>query len=160
MLTLINREDIAPDNANELFGNVNDGILPPSGSLNPEISTNANIGVNWRGYTFREHTVRLNTSVFYRDTKGMIRESIRAGSFVYSQFENLEDVLTRGIDAEIFYSYARRLDLSLNISKFDVLFNTEFDANGASYLFYRMQSVMSRPLSTTSTRPGIIRIFF
>lgn len=126
-------------NANELFGNVNDNILPPSGSLNPEISTNANIGFNWRGYTFRKHTVRLNTSLFYRDTKGMIRESIRAGSFVYSQFENLEDVLTKGVDAEVFYSYASRLDLSFNISKFNVLFNTEFDANGAPYLFYRMQ---------------------
>ncbi len=126
-------------NANELFGNVNDNILPPSGSLNPEISTNANIGINWRGYTFRKHTVRLNTSLFYRDTKGMIRESIRAGSFVYSQFENLEDVLTRGIDAELFYNYASRLDLSFNVSKFDVLFNTKFDANGAPYLFYRMQ---------------------
>lgn len=125
--------------ANELFGNVNDNLLAPAGELKPETSHNVNIGVNWSGLKFHNHSIRLNTSLFYRDTKGMIRESIRAGSFTYSQFENLENVMSRGIDAEIIYDYAKKFNLSLNISKFESLFNTRFDANGAPYLFYRMQ---------------------
>ncbi|MET3020866.1 TonB-dependent receptor [Flavobacterium hydatis] len=124
---------------NELFGNVNDNLLAPAGELKPETSYNVNIGVNWSGLKFGEHSIRLNTSLFYRDTKGMIRESIRAGSFTYSQFENLENVMSRGIDAEIIYDYAKKFNLSFNVSKFESLFNTQFDANGAPYLFYRMQ---------------------
>ncbi|MCC9070658.1 TonB-dependent receptor [Flavobacterium sp. F-65] len=124
---------------NELFGNVNDNLLAPAGELKPETSYNANIGVNWSGLRFNEHSIRLNASLFYRDTRGMIRESIRAGSFTYSQFENLENVMSRGIDAEIIYDYAKKFNLSFNVSKFDALFNTKYDVNGAPYLFYRMQ---------------------
>ncbi len=123
----------------EMFGNVNDNLLPPAGAgLNPETSYNGNIGVNWTG-NFNKHMVKVNTSLFYRNTRGMIREAIRTGSFTYSQFENLENVLSRGIDAEIVYNFARKFNFTFNISKFDALFNTEFDANGAPYLFYRMQ---------------------
>ncbi len=125
--------------ANELFGNVNDNLLAPAGELKPETSYNVNVGVNWSGLKFDNHSIRLNTSLFYRDTNGMIRESIRAGSFTYSQFENLENVMSRGIDAEIICDYAKKFNLSFNISKFQSLFNTRFDANGAPYLFYRMQ---------------------
>lgn len=125
--------------ANELFGNVNDNILAPAGTLNPETSYNANLGLNFGTYTFNQHAIKLNASVFYRNTQGMIRESIRAGSFTFSQFENLENVLSKGIDAELNYNYANKIDFTFNISKFDALFNTAFNSNGAPYLFYRTQ---------------------
>ena len=126
-------------NADELFGNNAENLLPPSAELAPEKSFNANVGAVLGPYVFGSHSIRLNTSFYYRDTRGMIREAIRTGSFVYSQFENLENVMTRGVDAEFSYSYAHQLVFSLNVSKFDVLFNTEFDKNGDRYNFYRMQ---------------------
>ena len=126
-------------NADELFGNNAENLLPPSAELNPEMSYNANIGAVFGPYIFNNHTVRLNTSFYYRDTQGMIREVIRAGSFDYSQFENLENVLTKGVDAEFTYNYANKVNISFNVSKFDILFNTEFDKNGNRYNFYRMQ---------------------
>lgn len=125
-------------NADELFGNVADNLLPPSAGLEPEKSLNANIGVNY-GYTIDKHSLGLNASIYYRDTKGMIRESIRSGSFVYSQFENLEDVLTKGIDAELSYNYANKINFRFNISKFDVLFNTKYDKKGDPYQYYHTQ---------------------
>lgn len=125
-------------NADEIFGNVAENLLPPSPGLEPEKSLNANLGVNY-GYTIHNHSFRISTSVYYRDTEGMIREAIRSGSFVYSQFENLEDVLTKGIDAEFNYNYADKINFSFNISKFDVLFNTKYDKKGDPYQYYRMQ---------------------
>jgi outer membrane receptor protein involved in Fe transport len=125
-------------NANELFGNVADNLLPPSKELEPERSFNANLGFNYR-FSTGNHYFNTNASFFYRDTKGMIREAIRTGSFVYTQFENLEDVMTRGVDAELNYNYSDRFSFRFNISKFDVLFNTKYDAQGNPYLFYRMQ---------------------
>lgn len=125
-------------NANEIFGNIADNLLPPSPGLEPEKSFNANIGINY-GFIINKHSFRINTSVYYRDTEGMIREAIRSGSFVYSQFENLEDVLTKGIDAEFNYNYADKVNFGVNISKFDVLFNTKYDKKGDPYQYYRMQ---------------------
>ena len=126
-------------NADELFGNNAENLLPPSAELDPEMSYNANIGAVLGPYVVNNHSVRLNTSFYFRDTRGMIREAIRTGSFVYSQFENLENVLTKGFDAEFTYNYADKVNFSFNVSKFDVLFNTEFDKNGDRYNFYRMQ---------------------
>ena len=125
-------------NADEIFGNVADNLLPPSPGLDPEKSLNINIGINY-GLRIRQHSFRINTSAYYRDTEGMIREAIRSGSFVYSQFENLEDVLTKGIDAELSYNYADIVNFGFNISKFDVLFNTKYDKKGDPYQYYRMQ---------------------
>lgn len=126
-------------NANEVFGNVTENLLPPTTQLKPETSYNANVGVNAGPYYVGEHSFKLNTTLFLRDTRGMIREAVRTGSFDYTQFENLENVLSRGIDTELIYNYVDRLNFSFNISKFDVLFNTEFDQFGARYEYYRMQ---------------------
>ena len=125
-------------NANEIFGNNAENLLPTIGLL-PETSYNANIGVSFGPFSIKRHAFRLNASVYYRDTQGMIRESVRAGSFTYSQFENLEDVLTKGIDAEFTYHYAEKISFSFNVSKFNALFNREFDERGDPYKYYRMQ---------------------
>ena len=126
-------------NANEIFGNVADNLLPPVGELEPEVSYNANIGVSWGPYIVEQHSFKLNSSLIYRNTQGMIREGLLSGNNDNTRFENLEDVETKGIDAEIMYSYAKKFDFSFNISKISSLFNTEFNKQGAPYLFYRTQ---------------------
>ena len=126
-----------PD-ADELFGNLAENLLPPSSGLEPEKSLNVNLGANY-GFIVSNHIFGISTSFYFRDTKGMIREAIRSGSFVYSQFENLEDVLTKGVDAELSYSYAEKVNFRFNVSKFDVLFNTKYDKKGDPYQYYRMQ---------------------
>lgn len=126
-------------NANEIFGNVADNLLPPVGELKPEISYNANVGVSLGPYIIEKHLIKLNTSLIYRNTQGMIREGLQSGNNDNTRFENLEDVETKGIDAELIYSYNDKIDASFTISQISSLFNTEFDQNGAPYLFYRTQ---------------------
>ncbi|HZH54801.1 MAG TPA: hypothetical protein VFD72_04055, partial [Sphingobacteriaceae bacterium] len=125
-------------NEREIFGSPADAINP--GNVQPEQSLNANIGVNlgrfnWAGV----HHFRLNSSLFFRDTQGMIRQAITTGNSGTSYYENLEDVLSRGIDAELIYDYRDRFNFTLNFSKFDVLFNTRYNKEGAEYLYYRQQ---------------------
>lgn len=124
-------------NATEIFGNAADNLNP--GNLEPEKSLNANIGLNLGTYNFNKHSLRVNTSLFYRDTEDMIRLGFAANSTGESYYENLESVISRGIDAEIIYGYAEKINFTLNISKFDVLFNTKYDQKGAAYLFYKSQ---------------------
>lgn len=122
--------------ANELFGNGSDNSLA-SPNLKPESSLNANLGFSY-GYRTGLHSFNLNSSVYLRDTRDMIRRTLN-GHYNYTYAENLESVFTRGIDAEFIYNWDNRFDFRFNVSKFDVLFNTEFDAKGDRYNFYRMQ---------------------
>lgn len=122
--------------ANELFGNGSDNSLA-SPDLKPESSWNANLGFSY-DYRSGVHSFNLNSSVYLRDTRDMIRRTLN-GHYSFTYAENLESVFTRGIDAEFIYNWNNKFDFRFNVSKFDVLFNTEFDAKGDRYNFYRMQ---------------------
>lgn len=122
--------------ANELFGNGSDNSLAAP-DLKPESSLNANLGFSY-GFRSGSHAFTVNSSVYLRDTRDMIRRTLN-GHYSFTYAENLESVFTRGVDAEFTYNWADRFDFRFNISKFDVLFNTEFDAKGDRYNFYRMQ---------------------
>lgn len=123
-------------NANELFGNGSENSLAAV-DLKPENSLNANLGFNY-GFKIKKHSFGINSSVYLRDTKDMIRMTLN-GNQGHTYAENLESVFTRGIDAELTYNYANKFDFRFNISKFDVLFNTKYDASGNPYNFYRLQ---------------------
>ena len=123
--------------ADELFGNGSDNSLAAI-ALNPERSLNTNLGLSYE-YRIQAHTFGINSSIYFRDTKDMIREAILEGRNEYSQAENLEAVLTKGIDAELNYNYADKINFRFNVSKFDVLFNTKYNAKGEPYNYYRMQ---------------------
>ncbi|MFM9401480.1 TonB-dependent receptor [Myroides odoratimimus] len=121
----------------ELFGSNADNLLP-SFSLDPEKSTNYNIGFIAGPFNFKDHSMSLNATYFYRNVKGMIRESIDSKG-IFTRYENLDDVLSRGFDIELNYSFRQRLAFNLALSKFDVLFNKQFDKDGNPYLYYKMQ---------------------
>lgn len=126
-------------NENEMFGNIADNLLPPSPELKPEESDNYNIGLNYTFTFAKDHTINAISTFFIRDTKGMIREAIQTGSFTYSKYENLDNVLSRGVDVELNYLYSDKLNFRFNLSKFDVLFNTKYDSNGHPYNYYKEQ---------------------
>ena len=123
--------------ADELFGNGSDNSLAAI-ELKPERSLNTNLGFSY-GYRIDAHTFGLGSSVYFRDTKNMIREAILEGRNEYTQAENLESVLSKGFDAELNYDYADKINFRFNVSKFDVLFNTEYNTKGEPYNYYRMQ---------------------
>lgn len=121
----------------ELFGSNADNVLSAF-DLTPEISNNYNIGFNAGPFNLNKHSFILNATYFIRNTKGMIREAIDQRGRD-SKYENLEDVYSKGIDIEFKYSFEERLAFVMSVSKFDVLFNKEFDANGSPYLYYKTQ---------------------
>ncbi len=124
-------------NENEIFGNVANLVNPSN--VHAEESFNANVGVNVANLSIGKHHIKGNVSLFYRDTKGMIRQAETPGNTGTTYYENLENVLTKGIDAEVSYTYAKKLNVTINVSKFDVLFNTEYNQKGERYLYYKQQ---------------------
>lgn len=125
-------------NANELFGNVADNLLPPSPALEPERSLNFNLAALY-STQIDDHSWGINATLYYRDVRGMIREAISTGTHVYSRYENLESVVSRGFDLEASYDYAHRLQIKGHVSRFATLFNTQYDKLGHPYQYYGMQ---------------------
>lgn len=123
--------------ANELFGNGSDNSLAAL-ALKPENSLNSNLGFSYDFKINSLHSFNVNSTTYLRDTKDMIRPTLN-GQYSFTFAENLESVFTRGVDAEVAYNYADKLNLRFNVSKFDVLFNTKYDQKGDPYNFYRMQ---------------------
>lgn len=121
---------------NELFGNTTQDINAAP-DLEPEESRNVNLGIDAKR-TFGPHALGANVMVYYRDTRNMIREVFSARE-EWSAFANLESTETKGIDAELFYNYARSLEVRFSLSRFDVLYNTKYDPNGHVYNYYRTQ---------------------
>lgn len=138
-LTASGEQALRLPGADEIFGNISENLLPPSPELQPERSLNLNVGARYTLDIGDLHRITLNGSLYYRGVKGMIREAIQTGSFVYSKFENLEDVLSRGFDTEVSYDYDGRLNFRFALSKFATLFNTKYDKMGSPYLYYGMQ---------------------
>lgn len=122
----------------ELFGNNSENLLAAS-VLEPEKSTNINIGFNAGPIRLGNHVLSLNTTFFYRDTEDMIRLVPNDSQGIYFKYSNLESVLSKGIDVELNYSFKERLLFNFTVSKFDVLFNTKYNERGEPYPFYKMQ---------------------
>ncbi|SOE22773.1 Outer membrane receptor proteins, mostly Fe transport [Spirosomataceae bacterium TFI 002] len=119
----------------EVFGNTAENINP-SYQLNPESSQNLNVGLNIGPFRTSGHTFKLMSNVFFRDTKGMIRQAVANQQDETFSFENQDAVLSRGVDSELNYSYIEKLFLKLGVSLFNARFNKQFDANGSQYIYF------------------------
>ena len=125
----------------EVFGSPGENIIENT-ALNAEVSDNLNIGVKVGAFTFGKHQVNAASSVFIRDTKDKIVQQIstRINDAVQTApFENLGKTKAKGIEVEFYYSYGKDLDISLNMSKFNSVFNMKYDSNGREYDYYNKQ---------------------
>lgn len=92
----------------ELFGN---GVTVSSNiALTPEQSDNINVGLYY-GKTFSDHHFSAEASYIFRDAKDFIY-FVPGGA--YSVYKNLGKAKINGVDAEVRYSYAQLLDVTVN----------------------------------------------
>lgn len=124
----------------ELLGNTSENINV-SYDLRPENSVNMNLGVNLGPFRLNKaHSIGGNFNFFYRDITDMITRSVpdTSGTRVEDTFQymNLDNVLSKGFDAEFFYSYKHIITLTANFSLFNARFNTEYDTDGNRYSYY------------------------
>ncbi|UZR99638.1 TonB-dependent receptor [Chondrinema litorale] len=126
---------------NEVFGSPGDNIVENLG-INPEISNNVNLGFQAGTYTIGDHKFSVSATGFIRDTKDKIVQRInpRINDAVQTNpYENLGKTKSIGFEAELNYTYKKALRVMLNTSKFNSVFNTQYDANGNQYSNYNQQ---------------------
>ncbi len=119
----------------EMIGNAADNI-EANYNIRPEKSININLGAGLEDYSINRNVFNANFNLFYRDVTDMIqRAEISKGDETYG-FENIGKILSKGVDAEVKYTYDGKLNVYGAASYTDARFNLQYDANGAQYAWY------------------------
>lgn len=112
--------------ANEIFGIVAENIIA-NPELKPERSDNFNFGIEFNP-DLPKHNVIFRPNIFIRNTNDLILRYNQGGYDQNLVSGNIGKVFTKGVDAEIMYSYKRWLMFAVNGSIFDAqIHNTTLD---------------------------------
>lgn len=139
----------------EIFGNASENLLPTL-QLGPESSINLNLGLNVEVLHTQKHLLKVNSNLFRRDTKDMIRRVINTHNDTDAQFENQDKILSQGFDVETSYTYDGALTLTLGTSVFNARFNKQFDEHGDQYIYYR-DRLRNEPFFTSNANARYIK---
>ena len=121
----------------ELFGNDIENT-DENYSLGSERSMNINLGINVGPFYINKHQIKLNTNLFYRDTKDKIKLDVKNDQTAeVSNYVNENSFLSTGFDAELGYSYNKKLNIVIGASIFNSRFNTQYNENGEPYQWYK-----------------------
>ncbi|MTG98021.1 TonB-dependent receptor plug domain-containing protein [Myroides sp. BIT-d1] len=113
---------VEPD---EIFG---DGVsVTANMELKPETSNNYNLGFYYSN-NFADHFVRAEVAGYIRDTKDFIYtvQNLHNSTFKY---ENLTNILTKGIEGEVNYQYKDLIRVMMNITYNYAYNNTKYANN-------------------------------
>ncbi|MGE8552529.1 MAG: TonB-dependent receptor [Chryseobacterium jejuense] len=109
----------------EIFG---DGVAITSNmNLKPETSNNINVGLYY-SHHWGEHAFRVEGAGYIRDTKDFIFTVPNLYNSTF-KYENLSNILTRGLEGELNYQYKRLLNVLMNVSYNKAYDNTKFANN-------------------------------
>lgn len=125
----------------EVFGSPGENIVENFG-IRPEVSNNVNVGFRGGPFVADRHKFSFSASGFIRDTRDKIvrRVNPRLNDAVQTDpFENLGKTKSVGFEAEASYIFNNNLNLGLNFSRFNSVFNMRYDPNGREYDYYNKQ---------------------
>jgi outer membrane receptor protein involved in Fe transport len=109
-------------NETEIFGNDGDNVVANS-SINPEQSNNYNLGFKLGTFNLKEHQISASTNLFTRNIKDRIGLPIQTSLNVDEElilYVNQGSGTSKGIDAQLNYTYNNNFVLNFNISRFDL----------------------------------------
>lgn len=136
MISLSGERALRLPGETELLGNTTENV-DASYDLRPETSNNLNLGIVLGPFSFNDHRIGLDVNFFYRDIKDMITRTVSSSLTADTYgYENLGQVLSKGIDAEMNYSWKNMINVSANMSYFNARFNRKYDDYGNKYIYY------------------------
>ncbi|SDM33156.1 TonB-dependent receptor [Kriegella aquimaris] len=109
-------------NETEVFGNDGDNVVANS-SINPESSDNYNLGFRFGTFNIKKHDFTISTNVFTRNIKDRIGLPIETSLNVDDElivYVNQGSGTSKGIDAQLNYTYNNNFGLNFNVSRFDL----------------------------------------
>lgn len=108
-------------NESEVFGNDGDNVVA-NPSIRPELSNNYNLGFRFGSFNIKKHDFSISTNFFTRNIKDRIGLPIeRTPDEELILYENQGHGTSKGVDAQLNYTYNNNLGFNFNISRFELL---------------------------------------
>ena len=115
----------------EMFG---DGLIQQRNpDLKPESSRNVNFGLSYMQLV-NVHQLSAEANFIYRHTKDFILKGVSLTSNPTTGYENLGNVLTKGVELGFRYGYKDLFHMGANFTYQDIIDNQEFEINKGSFV--------------------------
>ncbi|MBU2998177.1 TonB-dependent receptor [Cellulophaga baltica] len=111
----------------EVFGNDGDNVVANT-SIRPEKSNNYNLGFRLGAFNIKKNQFTVSSNFFIRDITDRIGLPIENSLNVDDElivYVNQGNAKSKGVDAQLNYSYKNNLGLNFNISRFDLTTTTD-----------------------------------
>ncbi|MEL0651894.1 TonB-dependent receptor [Algibacter sp. TI.3.09] len=151
-------------NETEVFGNDGDNVVA-NPSLNPEVSNNFNLGFRFGRFKIKKHAFTISTNAFIRDIKDRIGLPIETSLNVDDElilYVNQGNAKSKGIDAQLNYTYNKNLGFNFNVSRFDLTSETtngtEFDIPNTP--FFTMNSSLRYSFKELIQKKSLLNLFY
>ncbi|MBF4984472.1 TonB-dependent receptor [Nonlabens mediterrranea] len=151
-------------NETEVFGNDGDNVIANT-SIRPEISNNFNVGFRFGKFKLNHHEFTISTNFFTRNIKDRIGLPIETSLNINDElilYVNQGNAKSKGIDAQIDYSFKKNLGINFNISRFDLTTETatgtEFDIPNTP--FFTMNSGLRYSFKNLIQKKSQLNLFY
>jgi outer membrane receptor protein involved in Fe transport len=111
----------------EVFGNDGDNVVA-NPTIRPEVSDNLNLGFRLGRFQIKKHQFTISSNFFIRDIKDRIGLPIENSLNVDDEvvvYVNQGNAKSKGLDAQLNYTYNTNLGFNFNISRFDLTTTTD-----------------------------------
>lgn len=157
-LVTSNENSFVAPTETQLYGEAERNILPNI-KLTPERNVNINLGFRTDAFELGKNRISFYASAFWRNGYDKITtETLDADTIAnadqanldFTRFVNLGMTQARGFEAELIYIFDNKLNVALNISKFNNLMKGKYDNVGNPSPYYNQQ-VANEPFFTINT---------
>jgi len=150
-------------NETEIFGNDGDNVVANS-SINPESSDNYNLGLRFGNFNFKKHDFTISTNVFTRNIKDRIGLPIETSLNVDNDlivYVNQGSGTSKGIDAQLNYTYNNNFALNFNVSSFDLkIVNQEIEIDVPNTPFFTMNGGLRYSFKDLVQKKSRLNLFY
>ncbi len=150
-------------NETEIFGNDGDNVVANS-SIDPESSNNYNLGFRLGSFNIKRHDFTISTNVFTRNIKDRIGLPIETSLNVDDElivYVNQGSGTSKGIDAQLNYTYNSNFGLNFNISRFDLkIVNQGIEIDVPNTPFFTMNGSLRYSLKDLIQKKSRLNLFY
>ncbi|MCM4165839.1 MULTISPECIES: TonB-dependent receptor [unclassified Arenibacter] len=150
-------------NETEIFGNDGDNVVANS-SIDPEQSNNYNLGFRLGTFSINKHDFSVSANFFTRNIKDRIGLPIETSLNVDDElilYVNQGSGTSKGVDAQLDYTYNNNFGLNFNVSKFDLnIVNRGIKIDVPNTPFFTMNAGLRYSLPNIIQKKSHLNLFY
>ena len=162
LLTSAEKAVRLPDET-EVFGNDGDNVVA-NPTIKPEQSNNYNLGFRFGTFNIKDHDFSISTNVFTRNIKDRIGLPIETSFNVDDElivYVNQGTATSKGIDAQLNYTYDRNFGVNFNVSRFDLqIINSNVEIDVPNTPFFTMNGSLRYSFKDLIQKKSRLNLFY